>query len=237
MIRKLLTVAASALALAIVALGTAWLTGGRDIVRAIEKDGGIVVDLDDDHDSGRWQKRTLPFDARLPLVIEAPVKLDYVRGPANKLVVSGPASLVNSLSWEGGKLSLAKGSYNAQGGLRITVTATTLPSLEVAGPGDIELNDLQQPELTVKVAGAASIEGSGKVDRLNLDTSGAGSVDFANLKATDARVSIAGVGNAEVDVSGTLDATIAGAGNVSLKRKPARLNSSIAGIGSIDEDF
>ena len=48
---------------------------------------------------------------------------------------------------------------------------------------------------------------------------------------------IDGVGNAEIAATGKVDSQISGAGNLSLHRKPATLNSTIAGVGSVDHDY
>jgi hypothetical protein len=68
-------------------------------------------------------------------------------------------------------------------------------------------------------------------------SSGAGNVDLGDLDATDATVSVAGVGNIDVNASGKVNADVAGAGNVTLHRKPAQLTSQISGIGSVNQDY
>jgi hypothetical protein len=104
-------------------------------------------------------------------------------------------------------------------------------------PGEVNLSDLDQPSLTVDVHGAVDLDASGKVERLVVKSSGAGNLDLEDVEARDATVQIDGVGNIELAATGTVDAEISGAGNISLHRKPEVLTSRISGIGNINHDY
>ena len=237
MIRKLLIVAASALVLAILSFSIGWVVGGPAILEHINKEGGISVDLDDDDPKTPRATRSLPFNASQLMVIDAPVELEFTRGPEGRMTVEGPAKLVESLKIENGRLFLDHQGIVRRGGLRISITAPEIPPLELRGPGDITLIDVQQKQLKLNLAGAANVEGSGKVDMLDVNASGAGNLDFERLAATDGKINIAGIGNADLRVSGKLDANISGAGNVTLHTKPQMLTSHVSGIGSVDENY
>lgn len=234
MIRKLLIVAASAFVLALVCLAAAWAIGGREFV----KEGGWTIDGSDD-DRGPRVERTLTFDPSRPLVLEAPVDVDFTKGDTVEMVVSGNPSIINRLRWQDGRLSLASTGKTSisRGTVHITITAPALPKVEVKGPGNLELVGLDQPELAVDISGAGNVEASGKVRKVVVKAAGAGNVDLTTLEAVDADVDLAGFGNADINASGNVNATVSGAGNISLHQRPKTLNSNINGIGNIDHDY
>lgn len=236
MIRKLLIVSASAFVLAVISLSLAWMAGGQQFVREVNANDGFSLNFDGDGTEPK-STRTLAFDPAVPLTIAAPVELTFTRGGAPGLTVEGPEKLIKAMRWEGGRLFLDKDTHVSRGSLDVRVTAPALPNLNIEGPGQIELRDVHQPALVLAIAGAANIDGAGKVDNLSIDAGGAGNLDLKELEARDAKVAIAGIGNVDLSVTGRLDATISGAGKVTLHRKPQVINTSITGIGSIDHEY
>lgn len=236
MIKKLLIVFASGLMFAVVALSAAWVIGGDAMIKRIHDEGGFAVDFDDDDDKPR-STRNFAFDASQTLTLDTPVSLRFVRGDKAEMTVSGPADFVNALQFEGGHLALAKGSAHRNKGLKITITAPGIAGLVLNAPGEINLANLDQPSLSVDARGAIDLDASGKVEKLVVKTSGAGNLDLQDVEAKHATVQIDGVGNIDLAATGTVDAGISGAGNISLHRKPEVLTSRISGIGSIDHDY
>ncbi|MDE2404309.1 MAG: DUF2807 domain-containing protein [Sphingomonadales bacterium] len=238
MIKKLLIVFASGLVLSVVLLSSAWVIGGPSMLQRIDKDGDFHVGWSDD-DDGRtpMTTRTLAFDAAKPLEVAAPVELHYTKGDAVALSVRGPQKLIDAVLWENGRLSLKDHVWFHNHTLKIDITAPRMPDLVYKGAGNIELENLDQPTLALEMAGAGNIEARGQVQTLVLHARGAGNVDLSDLAVRDATVESAGVGNVDLNASGKVDATLSGAGNISLHRKPAELTSRVHGIGSIDEDY
>ena len=239
MTKKLLVVFASGLILATALFSIAWVAGGRAFVGELEKHGNWTVNFDgDDRPTGPQASRTLTYDPAQPLTIDAPVTLRYERGAETRMTVAGPRDLIDALRWEGGRLSLG-GSHTIRhgSGITVTVTAPQLPALVLTGAADVELAGLDQPSLAIDLRGAGDVEGRGRVDRLDVSSSGAGAIDLSDVRARDARIKLAGLGNIEVDAGGKVDVEISGAGRVSLHRKPTQLTSRISGLGTIDEDY
>lgn len=237
MIKKLLIVFASGLALSIVALSAAWVIGGQELMTRIQRDGHFSIDVDDDKaDTTPQATRTLTFDGARLLTVNVPVEMRFVRGDKAEMTVSGPASVIDALTWENDALSL-RDKIRHNRGLRVTITAPQLAGLILNAPGDIDLRELDQPSLKLEVHGPASVEARGRVDSLDVSTSGVGSLDLAHLDARDAKAEISGVGSIDLNASGKVDASISGAGSVSLHRKPVALTSRVSGLGAIDHDY
>lgn len=232
MIRRLLIVFASALGLAFVCLAGAWAIGGRELVA----NGGWTFDSEGG-DSGPHIKRALAFDPATPMAFDVPVNFEFTRGDKVSLTVSGRPRLINALRWENGRLFHPGSRKFEEGSVSVRLTAPTLPRLAMHSAGNFELNGVDQGELVIEMAGAGNVEASGKVDRLAVDASGAGNIDFEKLLARDADITLAGFGNADISATGTVNADIAGAGNVTLHRKPLVLHSNIAGLGSVDHAY
>jgi carbon monoxide dehydrogenase subunit G len=237
MTKKLLVVAASGLVLAILLLSAAWVVGGQAMVDAIHHGGWSFTFDDDDHGHGAKVTRSFTFNPDAPLSVDAPVHLHFERGDHVSMTVSGSAVMMNALRWDNNHLSMNDGPTFGHHELKVEIVAPQLPPLSLDGAGSVSLENLDQQELRINLSGAGNVEASGKVHAATVSSSGAGNVDLGDLDATDATVSVAGVGNIDVNASGKVDANVAGAGNVTLHRKPAQLTSQITGIGSVDHDY
>ncbi|MDE2303094.1 MAG: DUF2807 domain-containing protein [Sphingomonadales bacterium] len=237
MTRKLLVVFASGLLLATVSSALAWMMGGAAVTAAFTHGHGWTFDGADGAD-GRDEVRNLAFDPGQPLDISMPGTLHYRRGAVPALSIRGPKALVEAVHADQGRLSLGAGAWLAHvHGLTVEIVAPRMPALTWSGAGAITLDDVRQPQLDLTLSGAGNVEAEGHVDRVALRSSGAGNVDLEALMAHDATVEVSGVGNVDLSADGTVDASISGAGNVSLHRKPAVLTSRVSGLGSVDEDY
>lgn len=241
MIRKLLIVFASGLALSILLISAAWVIGGEELVTSARRDyGGWGWDREDRRDGryrGPMEMRMLTFDGDKLLTIDAPATLRFTRGADTRMAVEGPARIVRNLTWENGRLSLGNRGRWFNGPLEVTITAPQLAGLTLHGASDVELVDLDQPALTIDAYGAVDLDASGKVRRLDVSSHGAGNLDLEDVDAGDATLRVFGVGNIDVSATGRVDAGISGAGNISLHRKPASLTSKVSGIGAIDHEY
>lgn len=236
MIRKLLIVFASGLALSILLLGAAWVVGGASLARMIQDGRGEWAWTGDHRDNGPRTARTLAFDGDRILKIDAPVTLRFTRGDAARMTIEGPRRTIDRLRFQNGQLSLRGHSWSHRA-IVVNITAPRIAGLEINGASDVELNGLDQPSLTIDARGAVDLDADGKVQTLTVSSHGAGDLDLEKLEARDATVRIAGVGDVDISASGTVDAAISGAGDIGLHRKPARLTSTINGVGSIDHDY
>lgn len=239
MTKKLLVVFASGLILAAAMFSIAWVAGGRAFVGDLRRHHNWTFNFDDNgKPAGPQATRTLAYDPAATLTIDAPVELTYRRGPEARMTVEGPRDMIEALRWEGGRLSLGgTHTIHDHGGITVTVTAPQLPALVLTSAADVELAGLDQPSLAIDLRGAGDIEGGGRVDRVDVASSGAGAIDLSGVRAGDARVRLAGLGDIDLNAGGKVDVEISGAGRVSLHRKPAQLTSRISGLGAIGQDY
>lgn len=104
--------------------------------------------------------------------------------------------------------------------------------LDFAGACKVKIADLQANKLRLDGAGALKAEIAGKVADQDIDLSGAGSYQAANLISDNVGLRVSGAGKAIVNAKSLLKADISGAGLVEYAGNP-RLEQEISGIGKI----
>ena len=136
--------------------------------------------------------------------------------------------------------------------IRIYITIKDLDELEVAGAADVEMGAFKTKDLTLKLIGASNMKVedlsadslrtelpgagrvsiSGKVDDQVMTLAGAGNFSGHKLKSKTAKVTLSGVGSAQMWVTGELDVTIAGVGSVEYYGNP-RIKQSVTMLGRV----
>lgn len=104
--------------------------------------------------------------------------------------------------------------------------------LDFAGACKVKIADLQANKLRLDGAGAVKAEIAGKVADQDIDLSGAGSYQAADLISDNIGLRVSGAGKAIVNAKTLLKADISGAGLVEYSGNP-RLEQEITGIGKI----
>jgi Putative auto-transporter adhesin, head GIN domain len=118
------------------------------------------------------------------------------------------------------------------GDVRVQVAASALDAIKIGGSGDVELGELDLPELEIEIEGAGEVEASGSADRLTATIQGAGDARLSELAVRTARVVVQGAGEAHVNVSERLDVTVQGAADVVYRGSP-RVTEDIDGAGEV----
>jgi len=194
----------------------------------------------DHRDLGPEVTRNLTFTGGDRLEIYYPAEITYTQGPQAHFTVTGPQGLLDELTLENGVLRgpdrhhFRWGGPRWDGRLRIDIVSPDTREFRLAGAEKLSLRNYDQDSLTIHSAGAADIDGQGKARHLDVEFAGAGHMDLGQLPVDDARVSIAGAGDATLDPHLSADVSIAGAGHVNLRSRPPILQTHISGFGSVD---
>lgn len=185
-------------------------------------------------------------------------KVVLTQGEVESLTVSGSDNLVPLV-----KTSVRDGilyieptedfyvtSFTEENILTFTVTAKEINALTISGIGDLEVESLIAPSLTMTVSGGGylrinqlttddltivlsgmgTLELSGETRLASIDLSGTGDVDAPNLRIEIANVSLSGMGGATIWVTDQLTGEISGAGGVSYYGSP-QSDVSTTGLG------
>ncbi len=110
---------------------------------------------------------------------------------------------------------------------------TPLLKLSISGSGDATLKALHTDALEVRVAGSGDVRGNGVAKMVKLSIAGSGDVAFTDMEADDVTLSIAGSGDAKVTANKSLNATVAGSGDVQYRGSATAIRSSVMGSGTI----
>jgi len=102
---------------------------------------------------------------------------------------------------------------------------------DIAGSGDVTMK-LNAPSVSADISGSGSLQLSGETRDIKLEIAGSGSFKAEELKAENAKVKIAGSGDAFLYAESNLDVRILGSGSVRYRGK-AIVNKNKVGSGTV----
>lgn len=237
MVHKLAIVAFSGLIVSAVAMGAAAAIGAREF-----KDGFDGMDFAMFGDRPRCEKtgnatassRTLEWDGSDHVSLNVPGRARYTPSADRQMHVSGDPDVVAHVRIRDGRVELDCRSRNwGDHALEITLPGKRFDKFGIAGSGKLELENLDQDDLQVSIAGSGSVKGTGKVEDLRISIAGSGDADLGGVSSDDVRVKIAGSGNADIAPRDEVEVHIAGSGDVNLHTTPRNVETHIVGSGRI----
>lgn len=104
--------------------------------------------------------------------------------------------------------------------------------LRMEGAGIMNLK-VKSEDLRVLLSGAGVVELSGKVYRQELNLTGAGKLEAMELESKECKISVGGLGGAEIFVTEKLEARIEGIGGIEYDGDPEEVITEINGLGKI----
>jgi Putative auto-transporter adhesin, head GIN domain len=119
------------------------------------------------------------------------------------------------------------------GDINVEALKTPALTLSISGSSDARLMKLDTEQLRVSISGSGDVAASGKAASVSLSIAGSGDLRARELAADDVDISIAGSGNADVQAAKTLAVSIAGSGDVQYSGAATLAKSRIAGSGTI----
>lgn len=152
----------------------------------------------------------------------------FVSDRASQVSLVGPRTMTADVvvAVDNGILTIrfregAERSWNPGAGVNVSVSTPNLASINLDGPGQVEINgpkgdsfaattegagsievtrlDVGKAELATKGAGSISVGGSAR--EATYSTGGAGSIDAKRLRVTNAKMAVGGAGSIYADVS------------------------------------
>lgn len=191
------------------------------------------------------------------IISNLPADVFVVQGTEFKLEINGPADAVAALQSEvkNGMLHLSLNqplrsaeelvimvtmpavAHLAANNTGDIVMQSTLKTnelhLSVAGTGNIALTHVEANTIEAQISGAGNIRaGQSTANRATLAISGTGDIDMPLLAAQDCEASITGRGDIRVRADKSLNANIAGSGNVQYTGSAA-VQHTVTGRGEI----
>jgi hypothetical protein len=150
-------------------------------------------------------------------------------------------------------LSVAGGLTLTDVTLRATVVVPVLDEVVASGAARIELVDevasdvlrteasgastviagVEVRELEAKASGASTVQLTGAADTAVLEADGASTIDAVGLTVGDVDVVLSGASNAEVEVTGVLDARLSGSSTLHYLGEPTTIDESVSGASRL----
>jgi hypothetical protein len=124
-------------------------------------------------------------------------------------------------------------SSSGSGDVRIEALNTPALTLGIAGSSNVRLELLDAERLGISIAGSGDVQARGRAARLEVSIAGSGDVKARELTAGDVDVSIVGSGDASLTAQKTIKVSIAGSGNVEYGGGAALAKHSVAGSGAV----
>lgn len=208
--------------------------------------------------SGNVSKEERSVGEFKTLSVKGSMNVYVTQGPVKSAVIEAEDNIIPLILLEkqGDELVVRTKphtSIDTKRDIKVYVTTPNLSEIQLAGSGDIKLeNKISNPDaIEVSVSGSGNVSGalnaphvkgsisgsgdmslSGESKELEIGIAGSGNFKGEDLMAETANINIAGSGNANVHASVTLDAKIAGSGNVYYKGSP-QVSSKVVGSGSV----
>ncbi|HEX4710555.1 GIN domain-containing protein [Phenylobacterium sp.] len=250
MIRVLVLIAVTGFLVSVVTLSTAVAIGGPDLLahaawgRWSDGDWDWGWNSKDHHhrwgyhhsaDEGPPTTRELAWTGSDTLEIDVPAEVTYTQAPGpGKLTVTGPKDAVDALEIDGGQLRFS-GSRHHWADLTIAMTAPAVTRFDLHGSSKLAIEGYRQDRLNLDVSGDADVSARGEAKALDLTISGSADTDLSGLKLENADVNITGAGEATLAPAGSANLNISGSGDVTLLTRPAKLESNVTGSGSVHQ--
>jgi hypothetical protein len=193
--------------------------------------------------------------------VAGPFDVFIVQGSTESVKVEAPSDIIDRIitEVEGGVLQIHSKRENNNWNwgnnkkMVIYVSIKNVNAVSLTGSGDVYFKDgLKAPSLKIKLTGSGDI--SGKLDVKSLETSLSGSGDITisgraetstvsvvgsgdftgqNLTTTNTSVHVAGSGDAKVNASSKIEASVVGSGDVHYTGDATNISKSKAGSGDI----
>ena len=173
--------------------------------------------------------------------IAVPSIVHYQAGGTPRVVVRGPADLIDRVRFQDGELKMqyrlfGDNNYNNKSErLDITITGVKLRNVGLAGKVDMDMGEIHQDALRLSIAGSGSFNASGSADDLDLHVAGSGDYHLGKLAAHSMRVDIAGSGHVDAASPSSARINIVGSGQVSFVAMPKDISTNIIGSGRISD--
>jgi len=185
-----------------------------------------------------------------------------VQGSAESVRVEAPADVIDKIATEvqNGQLKIYNkhdydlGSwFSGRKKIAVYVTVNELKNLGVSGSGDVNFKDgIHGESLTIRVSGSGDVLGRVEVKNLDCSISGSGDMKISghaqnsmvgvsgsgdysgrDLITANTSVSVTGSGDASINASSSIDASVAGSGDVEYTGGAQHIAKSKSGSGEI----
>ena len=164
------------------------------------------------------------------------LEVEVTVGPAARVELHGPKEWVDKITTkvERDVLRIAlPNDANHVPKLSAVITLPELTSLSVSGVASIHATKIAAKAFDVAISGTGSMDLSGTADTLHVSVTGTGQLNAKDLTTRMTALDVAGAGEATIRATKQVDATVSGAGDITILGNPATVNKHVSGVASI----
>lgn len=232
--RTLAWIAIGGIGLGAASLSLAFALGGPRIKeQLLDLSFGSRCTDSDSHAGAIQRERHLAWQGGDEIDLALPGTVRYRGGEGSDIVVRGAPELLAHVEVKRGRLTLNCRSSRDLRGFEVTLPGRAFRRIGIAGSGKLVMENVNQPELALSIAGSGSVRAQGAVERATIHVAGSGQARLADLAVKQLTVDVAGSGKVEANPAESADISISGSGDVKLVHQPATLRSKVAGSGRI----
>ena len=141
----------------------------------------------------------------------------------NKITIYVSLTRLTGVSLSGSGDIIGNGKFDNDG----------ISSFRLSGSGSIKISFNKISKTEVAISGSGNIRLGGSSSSVSAQISGSGNADCSELNCDDAKATISGSGNVKVNANQSIEANIAGSGNVYYKGAATDIKKHVAGSGRV----
>ncbi len=130
--------------------------------------------------------------------------------------------------------ALSASQQHGSGDLHIDKLSGPKFESTIAGSGDLHIDSAQLGSFALSIAGSGDVTIAGSANEARLVVEGSGDIDARNFAAKKVAVSVSGSGDARVNATESIDARVAGSGDITYSGRPHDVMRKVSGSGSIE---
>lgn len=217
---------------------------------------GCINDLTGERGNGnviKEERNISSFDA---IDASGGLTINLVKNDSKTIIVTADENLMDNVETHvrAGTLHIDTKNISKSTQLEVLVNFQEIESFDLSGAVDVYCDGvIEQKHLTIDASGASEMELELNVESLSIDVSGASEMRFEgragemvfegsgasslhaeNLETKTTHVDISGAGDARVNASDELKASVSGAGSIRYNGNPESLKTSVSGSGSVN---
>jgi Putative auto-transporter adhesin, head GIN domain len=169
------------------------------------------------------------------VVVSGAFEVDWIDGPPSVSVTADENLMpfVEATVSEGTLRVRTSRDVRPSHPMKLALASGGLESVTLSGASRFTGHKLSGPRFYLKTSGASRVTVEGAVNELIASMTGASDLRAESLQTKTAELDLTGAGNARVNVSDLLKASITGAGKVEYSGNPAHVERHITGAGTI----
>ena len=170
--------------------------------------------------------------------VDVPFNVNVKCGKATEVSVSADSNLIDFISTEVNNNTLTinttKSFSSTTNKINITVITDKLNTLYASSAGNITVSDIKGTDFRLILKGACDVKLQGVVNKFDINSEGASTLDSKELKSDTVNITMSGAGEASVFASKQLDVKIYGASDITYYGNPAKITKNNFFAGSLE---